>query len=144
MFEAGEVLNPNGLNTPRIRTCIVQSFFSDNGQLQQKEYWPSGNCLTPIENVTTLGNRHIENFRKARLGEGQSRYYKFTVALQPGRNRLLSVDAQEKLIGFLNPNKDAGLKAFKSDDGFYYVDSKKACELTYVVNARADMNLEKY
>jgi len=126
MVQTGELLNFHKQQLQRIRTGIIE--LSDD--FKSRHYLSAQ--LIQIESPRVLDEATINGYRKQ---DDSSNYYLFNIKLPANQKiRLLSIDAQEELLGFkgVNPGK---IIFFRGDDGFFYAKSKVPATLTYVIKA---------
>lgn len=137
MASAGEVLNAE-LFEPQIRTCVIEQNILKN--LRQKQYFPQN--FEKIEDFESLDEPKINNLKTQ--DSAQNIYYKFSQKITANRQfRLLSADANEKLVGIIG-NKD-GLEIKRGEDDFFYATSASDRILEFVVQApNPDSHAQNY
>ena len=133
MKNVGEILSSKIKNL-KTRTGVGKATFR-SGELMINKLQPSEINFTRVD-ITSIKDSDIDKYKT----EQNAAYVKFTSNLKAGlRQRLYSIDAQERLVGVLN---DAtGLVIEKGDDGFFYATSNKDRELSYVLDGRENMAL---
>ncbi len=137
MASAGEVLNAK-LSEPKIRTCVIEQNILEN--LEQKQYFPQN--FEKIENFESLDEAKINNLKTQ--NSAQNIYYKFSQRITANQQfRLLSADANEKLVGIIG-NKD-GIEIKRGEDDFFYATSASDRILEFVVQApNPDSHAQNY
>jgi len=137
MASAGEVLNAE-LFEPQIRTYVIEQNILKN--LEQKQYFPQN--FEKIEDFESLDETKINGFKEQ--NSAQNIYYKFSQQITANQQfRLLSADANEKLVGIIG-NKD-GLEIKRGEDDFFYATSSSDRILEFVVQApNPDSHAQNY
>ena len=127
MALGGEVLN-NASFEPQIRTYVIEQNILNN--LGQKQYFPQN--FEKIEDFESLDKTKINGFKTQ--NSAQNIYYKFSQQITANQQfRLLSADANEKLVGIIG-NKD-GIEIKRGEDDFFYATSSSDRILEFVVQA---------
>ncbi len=133
--QAGELLNGHHLAAQRIRVGVYQRRHLSEGDFTQSFFTPTANELQK-QSLTLLKNTDLGAFRNAPV-DNNGRYFYFTQTLNPGLNRLLSIDSDEKFIGLINHKPDTKLTLYRcNEDGFFYINSEHVQTISYVIQSK--------
>lgn len=136
MMGVGDVLNPCGQKPQRIRMGLV---IRDLNQSTAKAiYFPD---FDPSETlpVNMINSKIIEQYKAAQIDD-DGRYFLFHQVVEPGINRLYSIDAHEKFLGVIASDSIAtgSLALGQGNDYFFYLINNEtyAIDVSYVIKAQ--------
>lgn len=124
MVKAGTILNHSANQARRIRTGIIEL----SNDFSRQHYRSATLKSMPLPKQVT-DNLVYDCSKKLNAD-----YYHFTESIPANKKvRLLSIDAQEKIIALTA--KRADIKCYRGDDDFYYVEASHDCQLDFILEA---------